>query len=445
MVGAQSLTLNFRNKNLKLNTNKSLLYLSFAFALFCILRAGHYYIWSTYHNGIGKLVFAGLSLIVCGWLFYYLAVYQKFKASNLIWGFTITYFSLMSYRQIRAFCFNNDYLQFCNGIISQLNVALFMLLSKRDKALFFNSLITLMFILLVPGVFVWFLLFVGIDIPHGYLSPEHIGKRSAGILYNIYWGSILEINTYFAQNIDRFCGPYDEPGAIGTYLALILSAVPYRISKNVKTFILFIGGIISFSTAYFVILFLKYASNIFRYGLHKIIPSIVIFSVLVYTVLTVKVEFYPFVRLQNAFQYQNGRFVGDNRTTSSFESAYQEIFSNPIDLLFGKGVGATNSNIGLQGGSSYKIIIYDEGIILFIIYILWLFLVSAIIYKSCYLPLKYNICVFTFLFILSIYQRPDVFTPLYQLIFWGGMSNLHIHNMKLSSFLSIKRRYINKI
>ena len=73
-------------------------------------------------------------------------------------------------------------------------------------------------------------------------------------------------------------------------------------------------------------------------------------------------------------EFDDGKLVGDNRVTGSFEAAYDD-FIQSDDILFGRGYDVEDWGFGNAG---YRVFIYDNG--LFTLFMVALFYLSIVLY-----------------------------------------------------------------
>lgn len=201
-------------------------------------------------------------------------------------------------------------------------------------------------------------IFVGIGLPSRVIEPLNDLKNYTYYLYPflITSDSIDTLGLSF-----RFCGLFDEPGVVGTFSAIILIINRFDFSK-VYNIIIFVAGIFSFSLFFYVICVA--AVLLSAPGKVKIV-----------TILFIGVLLFVFKDNEVVDQLIFSRFSGDddgvlgmvdNRNTGLFNS-YYERFSKTGAYWFGLGAGSA-AKIG-DGGSSYKMLVYDYGMLFFVPYI----------------------------------------------------------------------------
>ncbi len=201
-------------------------------------------------------------------------------------------------------------------------------------------------VMIVAGVLLFFLLLGGIVLPNIEFHQE---------------GELLEINTLYPLglvNLQTFIGPIiftrvggftDEPGQLALLITWLLILNEFTLkSVNYRKFLL-IGGIFTFSLAYFFSLILfafyfifqsKYRSAVIKYLLISVTIILFVFTLLPETVKDI-VYLNTVDRLQLTQGGGNQKFEGDNRSSNT-QLYYRELEKDD-KLLFGYGfTGAQN-------------------------------------------------------------------------------------------------------
>lgn len=295
----------------------------------------------------------------------------------------------------------------------------FLLMSNKQKRKAFDIFSTLFAFSLVPGIIYLVLRFCNISISYNILESAHTIKNSMGVYYDHYFGAIFAHYVYGASN--RLCSIYDEPGVVGTFAALFLVGDYFNL-KKIKNLILIIGGVLSSSIAFFTILLVAYVIFSYQNGNKKFVYTVFCVFILSTIVFNIETDNYIVLNLKNRLQFENGELVADNRTNESFEHEYKEyLASNVFELLFGNGYGAAAQNYRMNGSYSYKILLYDYGICGFVFIIFWIIYTYLAFCRS-----NKRSVVLLLVFLMSIYQRPDVLTIPFIVLLFGGAQNLDI-------------------
>lgn len=271
--------------------------------------------------------------------------------------------------------------------------------------IFINIYVTLN----VIGIILSLLRLVGIDLFWGNIYPSQNND-----IYHHYIYSFLAVLCDEGRSYFRYCSIYNEPGVVGTVSALILCSRKYKINDK-KNIILIIAGIMSMSTAFFVLsglyIILKYISE------KDIIKNVIIITLLCFSFI-----FADSILYQNNESYS--RYVHDkiinfvaygesNRSTSAMNKEFNNFLKQRKEILLGKGADARGV---LVSNLTIKREIYQYGF-------MGLFLVFAAyfaIFHSVYEKDR-NAIIFLIVYLASLYQRPYVLNAFALVIFYGGL------------------------
>jgi hypothetical protein len=217
-----------------------------------------------------------------------------------------------------------------------------------------------------------------------------------------------------SADINRFYSVFDEPGVLGTLSAFLLCINKYDFRKG-HNIILLLGGIFTFSLAFFIMTLLGY----FLYNLKNIYQLIK--SILVLLILFVVGYF--FLRDDPTFQVLIiGRLFdldgsGVSSRTSDALNIFYDKFVGSFDFIFGMGTDFFTKNPSLLSGQGYKIFLIEYG--------LFGLLLVFIIYLSQIKKLSKANLVLLLLFFISFLQRPFLFTPYQIALFSIGIVKLN--------------------
>ncbi|GEM_PF-405496 len=237
------------------------------------------------------------------------------------------------------------------------------------------------YLILIP-CFIYLLVMAGLPIPHS--SMQSSADASSFIVYDVYAGVCAFSGT-------RFCGFFDEPGVVGTFSAVLLVANQFKLKPVVLGALLF-SGIISFSLAFYAIIFL-YIVFCSR-SIKLIAGTVVVGGLIVYFFW----DTFSLMILERIV-FDEGALV-TNRTTLDFDAWYQSFVGSDA---FYWGLGNHKSIEYDEMGASYKHIIVDYGLVFFIIFILSLAIYAKTRIKSIFLWISYLI-----ILIGVLYQRPFI-------------------------------------
>lgn len=267
----------------------------------------------------------------------------------------------------------------------------------------FDYFTTILAVIYSLGLLSYFMEILGLNVSIGTAIAPNPTKSP----YLVYFGHIEETDL----PIYRFSSIFDEPGVVGTLNGLILASI--GISKqNIKSIILLLAGLISFSLAFYIILAIILIKNL------NLTYIIIVFSLLtmVWFLQGEKMDYL----IVNRVVHGNENLEVGNRTGDAFDE-YYDIFvaKGGNSLIFGKGSGTyrMEAEEGMTP-SSYKTLIIDNGIVGVALIVCFFALCVYYLNNS-----KKGWFLF-FIFIISGYQRPDLMTFYIIVMFLGGLNYL---------------------
>ena len=371
-----------------------------AFSLAAFICMSPYLIWgfALYYRASAIITFF---IFVCFVVNKRYAFNTKYLIYTLIFAFFLIYLCLPGQEGVPGFNYTFAL------------IIIFLILKDIDKKKIYNIFSWIFVLSLVPSIIIFICILLGIDLDWTRMDPIYTGKLATGFYYKQYFGAIFLGKDY--STIFRMCGMYDEPGVVGTISALLLVGDNFNLKRNLKNILLLIAGILSLSLAFIVIIVLYILLK------KRFYKKAFIFLIIMFIALNnISTENELIKRyIIDRLAIEDNWIVGSKRTTSSFDYGFQKFIQegSVTHLIFGMGNNAHIEN-RMLGGSSYKNIIYNYGFFGFGFLIIWLILFSLSIIKS-----KEGI-ILLILFILSIYQRPLIFTLYYMIILFGGLANL---------------------
>ena len=314
------------------------------------------------------------------------------------------------------------------SILNMLLVGMFCLFPETMKYQIYQKFKLFFVISIIPGIIYSILTFAGISFSFETLSAASEIKQNSYVTY-LHSPFAVQISKSYdlIGNLNRFrlCGIYDEPGRVGTVSAFFLTAEDLQINKDWKNRILFVGGILSLSLAFFIIIAFAFAIKLIHQKRFKYF-AILIVAILSFAVF-MNIDFHNVAlnSLQNRLSLTATGLAGDNRTDAIFDSFFESFMKNSsfFNVLFGNGDGsiyryATEHAMGYS--SSYKCIIYDIGILGTIMYLIWIIRYGWFYNRGR--RTDWFIVTNILVFIISLYQRPNIFNPSYLLIPLAGIA-----------------------
>lgn len=303
-------------------------------------------------------------------------------------------------------------------------VAVFIMMPAKVQIQSYRLFVAIFAVTLILPIIYYILTHIGIDIPYTQLQSAEEIKVLRGKYYKLY-----PFATQLTSQWDplwqefRLSGIFDESGRVGTVAGLILASEKFRIKGNWKNTVILVGGILSFSLAFYIIAVIYYLVLCFDAKKYKNI-AIILAAIIAYMVfINIKFSDPSLTMFQSRFEIVSTGLAGDNRTNGDFDSLMNNFYkSDTYSLMFGKGDGAIGEIQAAKNidGSSYKCMIYNFGFVGFGASIIWL-IVYALSYAKKRGAEKMQIIAVLMVYMANMYQRPSVFYMGYMIVMFGGI------------------------
>jgi len=257
----------------------------------------------------------------------------------------------------------------------------------------FNIFINIYAAILLISSLVWIGVLLGLVSPIGNIAPLNELNTFDYTVYPL----TVQMNSLYAF---RFCGPFEEPGVIGTMNVILLFILDMN-RKDWKTYALILSGALSLSLFFYIGVFLFFLiKNITKLRIIYLL-IIALFIVAFYEVTKDNEILSERVWERVEWNKEEGTFAGNNRMDYEADKIYE---SKKWSLDWWIGDRNFNSYASaFEGSSSYKVVVLRCGMICFALYVLF-FLLYA--HKYCK---GTKMLLFTVLFLTTIYQRPWMF------------------------------------
>lgn len=284
-----------------------------------------------------------------------------------------------------------------SGLLSLIIIGFF-LLDDQMRIKVIDKFRNLYAVLLIVSIIIFIIVvWLGVDIPYSDLEPANKNKE---ITYKLYPFLVVYNNPRLPFQLFRFCFIFDEPGVVGTVAAMLLMTYKYKLNKW-QNIIIALSGVLSFSTFFFVISFVFILFYHFRY-IFNIKFLIAVFGIgLIFATYESDVFDFETLVFHGVERGNNGKIVGDNRSDDAFDKVYKQFWDDGLaTVLLGKGQDA-HSKIA-PGIQSYKMIVYDNGVIYMLLSLAFYLIYSLNVFRRVNKDF-----IMYMLFILAFYyQRP---------------------------------------
>lgn len=294
----------------------------------------------------------------------------------------------------------------------------FVILDAEKQEKTFEYFYSIYAIMLTPSLVVFFFTAAGFGIDWSYLEPQSVEKLQAGVWYREYFGAVVSNRTIFILNegyFFRLHGVFDEPGKVGTLAALFLTAKDFNL-RTLKAKIVLVSGILSFSLAFYLLIFLFLMLKMPR---RLAAFSTILFASLIFLPEEIRnneaISKYVFYRPLTAV-YDFASI--NNRTDECFDSAFED-FKSTKDFWLGLGNGS-HTELGCDV-ASYKAVLFNQGVVSFVAFASF-YGVSVIVHCQRLRGLL-SAAPFLLVAVASQYQRPALDSLWFFIIFVGYLSS----------------------
>lgn len=292
-----------------------------------------------------------------------------------------------------------------NGVVTLIQISIFLFLGKDEKISIFDKFYKTIQVCNVISVSVW--ICYQLKIPIGIQTVKfYYGGFASYKKWFIF--ALYHHNNSLTTLTDRLCGIFNEPGALGTICALLFIAT-FKYSKKWEKVILLITGTLTYSAAFFVLIF----GYLIVYLLQKDIRyAVIAIAIGVFFLQIPKIDFgnEALNTLASRLEITDSGFAGDNRLADSYKAGYEAMkHTNKIYFGYGKDFSFSGNS------SSYVKYIVQFGYIGFGLMVLQWIIASLQRTKNR------EQLIYILFFMISLYQRPAPVTSIlgFVLVFGG--------------------------
>lgn len=295
------------------------------------------------------------------------------------------------------------------GIISMVSLVFIPFVSTTVSTRAYKYYKLIYTTILVTSMIVWLLILFGLPIPRNVIPALNSLKD-----YDYFAYPFLVIPHRLDFSIEviygslKFHGPFDEPGVIGTISLLMLFIDDFKLN-NIQNRILLISGMLTFSLFFYLASFC-YIFYLILLKNNKIYGFIIIFSFLTFYIVTKENDFMKQM-LWNRMEWNNDEktISGNNRSDEALDDYFASIRGTSIYFW-----GTSNNKLleDFSGSASYKNAILTFGILTCGLYVIFFFIFA---YKQ--IGIRKELLLFAVLFLLTLYQRPGLFSINYIFLF----------------------------
>lgn len=376
---------------MKIEKINSIVYIIASILLFLMMRP--YFTWGlngSYVQIIFVYPLAGLFLLKC-----------KITKQNILYAFLFFIILLLA-----SICQDRNIM----GIASMLVLVTVPFTSKQFMVGVYDKYKIIYAVVVGLSMIVWLLVVLGFDIPGRVIAPLNDIKS-----YNYTAYPFLVIPNYNGVGIEsffqslRFCGPFDEPGVIGTIAGLMLYIDNFNL-KDKKNIIILMSGLLSLSLFFYVLsgtfmIYYMFTKNVKT--IHKILAVSAIVLFLIFSRQNAMTNLLIWDRLE--YDKNQGVISGDNRASNDLKAYFDSIRDTS---QFWWGVDNRNMIAYFSDSAGYRNAIMSNGAVVCVLYVLFFLLLAINDTKS----FRYSL-IFATLLLMTLYQRPGFFSVNYLFLF----------------------------
>lgn len=248
--------------------------------------------------------------------------------------------------------------------------SIILILTSLDTKKFILSFVTKAIQLTIAiSIIGWSMFLIGLPLPH------YLDTSDPYYTHEIFY--LFNLNFSLNQPIPRFAGVFLEPGHLGTMCIFLLFINNFQL-KYIGNIILLLGALLSLSLAAYGLLVIAFSIHLIN--LKKIL-LLIVFSILFLCGWIISANYNKgdnimYQLIYHRFEFEDGEMVGNNRTSSYFDSEFSKYCSTDRIITgmgqdaFGSEKNASNNiTIGCAG---YKRYFFIRGVIGSLLTILFL-------------------------------------------------------------------------
>lgn len=276
---------------------------------------------------------------------------------------------------------------------------------------------------LIPAIIFSVLYAIKIHLDFSVLYSNNVVKGDLGFFYRHYFGCVFldhEYNTGYLNQY-KICGMFDEPGTVGTIGALLLIGNDFWENKNNKWLrIILLGGIMSFSLAFYILMMIYVMVKCFRHVSYRLNRSrAVLFLIGTIAAITVLLNSSIGTMLYSVIFQKMGRAIvnimyGSGRLTEEYKTSFIELLHSSY-AFFGLGYGAKQHGTVFEGSLITDLVV-EYGLFGTLLFLMIPLLALLLLCKR-----SQRNWLFLFALFMSMYQRPQIFNLTYMIIILGSI------------------------
>lgn len=217
----------------------------------------------------------------------------------------------------------------------------------------------------------------------------------------------MGIDSYF-QSL-RFCGPFDEPGVVGTIAGLMLYIDDFNL-KDKRNIVILLSGLLSMSLFFYLLSIVFAVYYLFTKQIkikYRIFVVLFVILLIVFSKQSPVLNLLIWDRLE--YDKTEGAISGDNRASEELKVYFDSIQGTSE---FWWGIDNKSRLSEFSDSAGYRNAVLSNGAIVCIMYLLFFILFAISSIKSIW-----YIIIFISLLLMTLYQRPGLFSVNYIYLF----------------------------
>lgn len=338
--------------------------------------------------------------------------YVNYSVNLFLCGIFWLYFSGFNKRNVGLIvlflsaCFFYAFRSPITSLVFSIPLLFLSFASTKFLANVIKSFCTVYCIVVGLALISWSLVLLGIISPIRTIPPLNANDFD---YYTVYPLFLITDNAFNIQNSFRFAGPFDEPGMVGTFSALLIFANSFNF-RDWKTYVMLISGIASFSLFFYIVIIIV----LIPYLLGKKKIGVILLLILSLGALYIGtkdnaiMERLVWRRLE--WNSSEQRISGSDRTTYEAERIYK---SKRWTREYWIGLDEYERYREIaRGSNTYQNVVMHNGMVFLLLYVLFFILYAWYGRRN-----TSSFIVFFMLFISCIYQRPQILSCAYVFVY----------------------------
>lgn len=310
-------------------------------------------------------------------------------------------------------------ISFYAAMVRALMISSLFLIDDKSLRFIYHYFKKILFLVIVISLPFYLLYVVGL-LPIGQIAT-YVGEGGGGRTWNVYPFFSLQ-NHPLRGEIIRFPAIFDEPGYLGVILAFVLAIEKLDVS-SLKNKIFLLSGILTFSLAFYSLVFIFIIISVhvkLKFKLYATLIAVILIGLgAIFFQEQLEQRVIERVVSNEGYLWDTSGRVGIDRQRMII-AELSRLDSN--QLYFGAGYQAGGDEQAFASGVTWERLVLQLGIVFTTLFLGLIFYYGSVSVASI---------VFSILFIVSMFQRPAVFAPIwFFLLIYGIFTDNKMNHKK---------------